>query len=170
VERWDADLTAVQASVELGAAEPGGMVAGDGSIWVSTGEGANSIVRVDTASNSVVARIPDVGYPFSLAFGAGSVWAPSYDDGTVARIDAASNTVTDRVKVSPDRAHSAVATDRAVWVTSYGADQVSVIDTATNLVSASTKVNLGGPTAIGLVGQGAWVAGAGQARGVTGHS
>ena len=68
-----------------------GLAAGAGSLWVASKE-AGEVLRVDPANGHVQARIA-MKSPLSLAYAAGAVWAVS-DQGGLARIDAATNSVT----------------------------------------------------------------------------
>ena len=60
------------------------------SVWVANSTG---LERIDPVSLRTVATIPVPGGPEYLAYGAGSVWTTNHDDGTVSRIDAATNKV-----------------------------------------------------------------------------
>jgi streptogramin lyase len=75
-------------------ASPVGVEAGFGSVWVANGP-AGTIIRIDPASNKVVATI-HAGRPVCcLAFGDGAVWAASLATDAVVRIDPAANSVVD---------------------------------------------------------------------------
>ncbi|MGH2656089.1 MAG: TolB family protein [Actinomycetota bacterium] len=58
---------------------------GEGSVWVPLhepgGVGPASILRIDSATNEVVAEIPVPGGPADLTVGAGSVWVVGYGEG-----------------------------------------------------------------------------------------
>lgn len=78
----------------------------------------------------------------SVAAGAGSVWVLSDSTGVLSRIDAATNTISDRIPVLP----SSYAADfgfGSVWITNTAASSVQRIDPTTNKVVATIAV---GPT------------------------
>jgi len=59
------------------------------SIWIGGGDDAGSIVRLDPATNRVVARTGVAGRPTSIAAGHGHAWAVEAGSSTVIRLDAA---------------------------------------------------------------------------------
>jgi YVTN family beta-propeller protein len=90
---------------------------------------------------SVVATIPVGQWPWKMAAGAGSLWVPNSNDGSVSRIDPATNTVSATIEVaSPgnNTADAIAADDTAVWVSAVsGTFKLVRIDPATNQVVAS---------------------------------
>lgn len=124
----------------------GAMVVVDGSLWVASC-GEQSVYRLDTATGSIVARVPtglaDPEGELSLAAGAGSVWVLSDASGTLARIDSHANEVVARIEVMP-RSYAAAFGFGAVWITSTGDRDgpgwVQRIDPGTNTVVASVPV------------------------------
>ena len=81
----------VVAAVDVGGA-PSGMVVADGDLWVSLA--VDGVVRIDQATNTVVARIdrPMVG----LAAGYGSVWGIDVFRDVLLQIDPGTNRITER--------------------------------------------------------------------------
>ena len=73
-------------------------------------------MRLDPRTNSVV-TIPVGDAPAALAAGAGALWAANSGDGTISRIDPASNRVVRRIDVGNVPAGLAFA-DGVVWVAS----------------------------------------------------
>ena len=72
------------------------MVAGFGSIWVSTGPG-DTLVRIDPDTGKAIDLIT---FPYSasvLAVGPDSIWISSFDGNKVSRIDPATDKVTGTV-------------------------------------------------------------------------
>ena len=61
------------AATLVGGDEVAGLVLGGGGLWYTTLQG-NVVGRIDTATNTVVARVEVPGTPRSLAVGFGSVW------------------------------------------------------------------------------------------------
>jgi YVTN family beta-propeller protein len=92
-------------------------------------------------AGSVAATILVGQSPWKMAAGAGSLWVANSNDGTVSRIDPATNTVIATIEVaSPGNATAdAIAVDdTAVWVTTVrSAFELVRIDPATNQIVAS---------------------------------
>jgi YVTN family beta-propeller protein len=91
----------------------------------------------------VLTTIPVGRNPRDLAVGAGSVWVTNASDGTVSRIDPATNTVSATIAVSSagsQTANEMAANDTAVWVMA-GTTQLVRIDPATNMVVATIPVD-----------------------------
>ena len=123
----------------------GGIAVGAGSAWVGLqrGEtGPGSVVRIDLATNDIVAEIPLQETPWRKRIAAtdDAVWVAS--SGVLERIDPATNTVVARVEL-PDRSISAItADDAAVWAVTIGDDGgqptgiLVRVDPATNVIAA----------------------------------
>lgn len=80
-----------QIAVRGGQSE-GGAAFGAGSLWLSSG---NGVVRADPQDGRIVHRFPVVGTSSMLvAFADGSVFAARQGNGTIAKIDPASNRIT----------------------------------------------------------------------------
>jgi virginiamycin B lyase len=62
---------------------------------------ADTVVRIDPADGTVVREITVGAGPRFLAIGEGSVWAMNERDGTVSRIDPATDAVTATILVTP---------------------------------------------------------------------
>ena len=87
----------------------------------------------------VVARVTTGQAPCSENGGLGYLWASNFRDGTVVRIDPATNRVTARVKVGPRPCGVAAGAD-ALWVDGYGTDNVERVDPQTQQVVARIAV------------------------------
>ena len=139
---------------------------GDGSVWLSdaipgvgSGSPTGALVRIDPATNAVVATIPVGRSPEGLAFTAGAVWSANHRSDqpqaanpphtfSVSKVDVASNTKTADVVVESraDTGDSwgnfccgpqgATAGAGAVWVADATTNEVSRIDPATDSVTA----------------------------------
>ena len=130
-------------------AEPcGGMAVDFGALWVVNCK-AGTLVRVDVASNRVIAEIPtgvaDPSGEVSVATGAGSVWLLSDSAGVLSRIDPVSNTVVARIRVQP-HSFAAAFGFGSVWISTtghraeVGPGSVQRIDPATNAIVATITV------------------------------
>ena len=71
-------------------AAPTHLAVTEDAVWVLTPPD-NSLVRIDPATNQVVATVPVGRAPSGLAVGAGAVWVSRHSDGAVVRIDPATN-------------------------------------------------------------------------------
>lgn len=146
----------------------GGVAIGDGSTWVGLqGQGpggTDSVMRIDLATNEVVATIPVTSVPWRkrIAVTDNAVWVAS--DGLIERIDPATNAVVASVEI-PNRDISALAADAtALWAVTLGdAGGILVrIDPATNDIVSEIQL---GPQIAGYedevqIGDGAiWILG-----------
>jgi YVTN family beta-propeller protein len=104
---------------------PTSLVEGAGALWVASSV-SDEVLRVETRlvgdstlshfeEPRVVARIPVGREPTDVAFGEGSVWVANYLEGTISRIDPATNSVVDTITVSKWPEHIA-AGQGGVWV------------------------------------------------------
>ena len=140
---------------------PKGVVAPPGEVWVADEHGG-SVLRVDPAINSAGTPITlgptGSSGPQWLGYGLGSLWVGIPNNGTVARMDVASNVVTGITAPAAATPCGGVAVGTgAVWITSCSnATLVTRYDPATN--AAVTSVELGGngykPT---LIGDAPWI-------------
>jgi outer membrane protein assembly factor BamB len=120
--------------------EPYNIAAGFGSVWVAV-EG--ELVRLDPATGKVVARIAVGGRPWGVAVGEGAVWVGNWSDGTVARIDPATNTVSWRATLSNGLGVASpvgVAAGGSVWAADNSSDAVWRLDPATGAVLSVAHV------------------------------
>jgi hypothetical protein len=118
----------------------------DGALWVAVyrGRAHHSVVRIDTATNRIAARVPVEGGPFEIAAGDGAVWVTgNFDSGgdVLHRIDPRSNRVAATIDLPGDYAGPLATGAGAVWqvVTDRGRTHSSLvrIDPAGNEVSGT---------------------------------
>jgi YVTN family beta-propeller protein len=142
----------VTATIPVGSF-PRDIAVGPGAVWVSVndfsdgGAEIHAVVRVDPATNGIVATIP-VGTVGNLAVGSNAVWSIDSVDApqdTVIRIDPATNQVTETIPVGPYAFDVAVGA-AGVWVTRDidgrgQSGEVIRIDPATNEVVARIPVD-----------------------------
>ena len=136
---------------------------GAGGVWVAVWD-AGKVVRVDPATNRIVARIP-VGRPqespIAIAAAAHAVWVIDFGDAAVLRIDPATNRVAARIPVHGGAGGIGVGAG-AVWVTSgEGGDQrhgwVQRIDPARGRVAATIGIPGGLLWDLAIDGASVWV-------------
>jgi streptogramin lyase len=123
------------------------MAVGAGGVWVGklrstpTRQGAGAVMRIDPASNRVVATTVTTGAPWCCGVAAGDegVWlaAPS---GTVARIDPATGRAVATIRLGGQPAAVGVG-GGSVWVADDQARLVWRIDARTNQVLGSVAVS-----------------------------
>jgi DNA-binding beta-propeller fold protein YncE len=116
------------------------LAADDNAVWVSDNT-IHELVRIDTETSEIVARIP-LGEitPFpawieSIAVGEGAVWVILDDSEIVVRIDPASNTVA--AVIDAPGARGMVVGRGAVWVHNVYTAEILRIDPATNEIVAT---------------------------------
>jgi len=135
---------------------------GFGSIWVANGPAA-TIIRIDPASNKVVATI-QAGRPVCcLAFGANAVWAASMATDTVVRIDPAANAVVDAFPSGGLAPGGIAFGDGYVWVANHHGNPTGSVakidpatDTVTDVIPVGAATFMGGPNALAAVPGSVW--------------
>jgi YVTN family beta-propeller protein len=118
------------------------LAAGAGSLWITQpppgfrGAVQSSISRISLLTGRIERRFrsPVGVLPGQIAFGEGAAWVANVGDGTVWRIDAASNRIK-RVRVGSQPTDLAVGFG-SVWVPCVGGNAVWRIDAATGKVEA----------------------------------
>jgi virginiamycin B lyase len=139
LSRIDAATNRVTATITV-APESFAAVFGFGAVWVTNTRSAvagagGSVQRIDPASGRVVATIGVGPTPRFLAAGEGGVWTLNQGDGTVSRIDPATNTTAASIPTGMAGTGGDIATGAGrVWV--HGkAVLLAAIDPATNRVA-----------------------------------
>ena len=135
-----------------------GLAFGEGSLWVADSHG---LVRIDPATNAVVARIAGPAGSDDVVFADGSVWYDSWEGGTVARVDPQTNAIVATIPVGGGPEGMTV-TPGSIWVASHYSWAVDRIDTATNSVVATIHMPgaaapANGPQEIATTLTGVWV-------------
>ena len=121
-----------------------GVTVGERAVWAISGSSA-SVLRVDSRTGRVTARIPIVAapgsespYPIAIATGIGSVWVLNGNAASVTRIDPAQAGVTATIPIGIERVPRRLSVgDGAAWVAD-GDGTLARIDAATNLPTTST--------------------------------
>src|SRR6266508_4163952 len=92
---------------------------GEDAVWAlaSTGEnGLDVLVRIDPATDRVVATTSLAPRPWFEAAGAEAVWVGFPSSNMIQRVDTATNEVTGQIRLPGDGVTSIAADDQAVWV------------------------------------------------------
>src|SRR5262249_40628832 len=120
-----------------------GIAVGEGAVWVPD-IGAQTVYRVDPASNAVVATFPVFifGSEGSIGVGEGAVWLTTADDHdkTLVRYSAATGAEEARIAL-PGPGIGVVVDFGSVWVTGYQEGALYRIDPKTNAVVGTTKLH-----------------------------
>ena len=118
---------------------PSGVACGAGSVWTGRND-LQAVVRIDPATDRVMAAIPVGIHIFGIAAADDAVWVTSYEDDAVVRIDPRSNQVVARLRV----VHGPTAvliTPSAVWLADTSGLRLTKIDPRTNVVQADVPVD-----------------------------
>ncbi len=125
------------------------------AVWVSSG-----LFRITPGSNAVSGPFT-TAESADIAFGEGSIWASSYDEGFVRRFDAATGALTAVVKLpaitSPE---GIVDAGGSIWVASHHGGTIIRIDPQTNRIAATivlTPIGPSGPQGIAAGLGSVWV-------------
>jgi hypothetical protein len=111
--------TPVRSDVALPAGLSATRVAiGDGAVWVLASPPKawpSTLLRIDPATDRVIANTALEGRPWYVAVGGGSVWVGSPQSSTLQRVDASSNEVTAEISLPGDDVTALTADDQAIW-------------------------------------------------------
>ena len=129
-----------------------GVVGAFGSIWAA---GAAGVIRVDPASNTVIATIPVDGGAGWTAASTDAVWVTTPSG--LARIDPQTNAVVATIPLvgAPALGDPDVVGGK-VWVPQIQRNAIAVIDPATNTVTQTVKAGMG-PFVVTQIAGEAWV-------------
>ncbi len=135
--------------------EPNGLVVAFGSLWVGDRLG-NALLKIDPATNKVVGSLklnaPDWVTPDATAL------YVSEETGSIAKVDPATLTVLDRVKVGANPLHTALV-GGDLWVPNIDDSTISIV----NLASLQVRETIPGPSGAIAVTRtrngGVWVSG-----------
>ena len=148
VHRLDPKTNNVLATIEVGKHPCSGLAVGFGSLWVpNCGDKqgdkvvGKSLMRVSLKDGKVEATLP-FEVPQSeggLATGAGSVWVMTDPNGTLTRIDPATNKAVAEISVAPG-SYAVAFADDTVWVTSTEKSVLTRVNARTNVVEETIPV------------------------------
>jgi streptogramin lyase len=161
---WRVDLAAERVAGRVGLDRrllgPVGVAARDGAVWVSCcafqhgPKPAGMLLRVDPASDRVVARVPIADGPLAVTAGADAVWVATARGG-VLRVDPASNRVVGRVALAAgSRVEAITATQGAIWAVDTGDHHLLRLDPGSGRVGLAVPAPV--PRGVGAGDGGAW--------------
>ncbi len=153
--RIDLGTRAVVNTIDVGRA-PTGIVAAEGSIWV-TDSGGRTVSRINAATGRLVDTITVGNGPTAIAVGSGSLWVANTSDSTVVRLDVHSG--------APDRPIAvgslpvALAVDAGgVWVVSQDGGVLTHLDPGSGATLAPPIPVGTRPSAVAIGDGSVWVA------------
>jgi YVTN family beta-propeller protein len=120
---------------------PKAVATSTGAVWAGRGD-TRSLVRIDPASDRVVATIPVGVEPWYIAASDTAVWLTDWRVNTVVRVDPASDQVVATISNLPAGTTGLAITPGAVWVASSRDNMLTRIDTTTNQVITSLPTDL----------------------------
>jgi YVTN family beta-propeller protein len=155
VHRVDPSTNRVVATIPLGTPSTQGRVAPLGAaatadaIWIANRWGTEdapdgSVMRIDPATNRVVAIVPlgsspEVGGPTGIAAGTNAVWAGVPSTKSVVRIDPATNSVVATIPGFACAEGQLAANESGVWVADC--DAVRYVDGRTNTITRTIPID-----------------------------
>ncbi|HEX5166463.1 MAG TPA: glutaminyl-peptide cyclotransferase [Thermomicrobiales bacterium] len=113
---FDAVTGAVLAEIPMD--QPSSLGSGFGSIWVVAGQGAQTIVRVDPSTHTIVSEIPVTSNVWVFEILDDAVWGIG-GDGDLFRIDPATNTLVATIDTGLPSSHASHVTPAGIWVGGY---------------------------------------------------
>jgi len=140
VQRVDVASNALAARVKLPDEPCSGLASGFGSLWVPLCGTRPSLARVDLKTGAITALLP-IGPALSeggITASGDSVWLV-VKDGTLARIDPATNRIRQTVAI-PTGSYNPLYADGIVWITSGAHDVLVAVDAAGGTVVARVPV------------------------------
>ena len=148
---WAAERGAVVSRVDLqtGRATPAFSGTGFSYIWTAAGsvwahdDDARRLIRYDPSSRRVVAQLPTGDGASALVEQGGLIWIVNHRDGTLQRIDQATNTAVTLARLPGDAPERMVFAEGSLWVTGRGTDLLRV-DPSTGAVQATIEIGAGG--------------------------
>ena len=140
--RIDPGSGAVTPSVE---AEPenseGGIATGAGSVWMVVKP--STLIRVDPATNTIIARVPLPTTAADPVFGDGFVWVSTFTHNSVVKVDPRTEEVVATVPTGP-KPRFITYGEGSVWTLNQGDGTVTRIDGKTNNVVATISCGIPG--------------------------
>ncbi len=156
VARIDPKTNKVVQTIKAGDRPCGGGISESGSLWVPLC-GAAGVARIDLKTNAVTTTVktPVGDVARGVATANSSIWLLTDANGTMARIDPATNEAVAEIYLAPGTTTLAFG-QGALWALSPAKDTVTRVDPFTNLIVETIKV---GKAPVSLaIGEGAvWV-------------
>lgn len=120
---------------------PKAVAVSTGAVWAGKGD-TRSLVRIDPASDRVVATIPIGIEAWYIAASDTAVWATDWRSNTVVRVDPATGRLVATIPNLPAGPTGIAIAPGAVWVASSRAGTLTKIDSATNQVVDTVRTDM----------------------------
>lgn len=128
VHRIDPTTNRTEARVTLPGEPCAGLVPGFGSLWVPLCAAKPALAKVDLSSNRLVAVLGfGTAAECGITASEDSIWLVVDDQGTLARIDPAKGSISQRVQLPPGSCNPRYS-HGVVWVTSAKAAELTAVD------------------------------------------
>jgi hypothetical protein len=141
VQRIDPATNKVTAVVRVPGEACSGLASGFGSIWVPICGSTPALIRIDQANNRISATlpIPPAGPEGGIATSDDSVWLVSDKNGTLDRVDPATNSIRGRTAIVPG-SYNPIFSDGIVWITGGENNSLTAVDVSSGKVLDTINV------------------------------
>ena len=141
VLRIDPATTRIVATVRVSGEVCSGLASGFGSIWAPICGQKPGLVRIDAAKNTITATLPiaPAGPEGGITTSEDSVWMVTDKNGTLHRIDPSTNTVRQKISISPG-SYNPLFSHGIVWITGVESNVLTAVDAASAKVLESVPV------------------------------
>ncbi len=132
------------ATVRLPGEPCAGLATGFGSLWIPLCGRTHRLAQVDLESSKLlkVLKIGPAAAEGGVTTSPDSVWLVTNKNGSLARIDPATGTVRQTVRVPPG-SYNPLYSDGQIWVTRADGSQITAVDAVTGAVSATAQTGPG---------------------------
>jgi len=144
VHRIDPKTNKRVATVKLPGEPCAGLAIGFGSLWVPLCGRAQMLAKVDLDTSKLlnVFNIGAAAAEAGITTSPDSVWLVIDKDGSLARIDPATGTVRQTIRIPPG-SYNPFYSDGQVWVTRADGSEITAVDAVTGVVSATAPTGPG---------------------------
>jgi virginiamycin B lyase len=141
VQRIDPRTNKLVAKIEFPAKPCSGLTFAFGSLWVPLCGKPTALARVDSATNEIIATLPvgPIDSEGGITASDDSIWIVSDENGTLLRIDPASNTVRQKIAVPPG-SFNPLYSGGTVWITGNKSGVLTPVNAKTGAVLPSVNV------------------------------
>ncbi|HWZ44932.1 MAG TPA: hypothetical protein VNW97_15765 [Candidatus Saccharimonadales bacterium] len=141
VHRIDRSRNREVAKISLAAEPCSGLAVGFGSLWVPLCGEPASLARIDLRTNKITALLPigPADSEGSIAASRDSIWMVTDKEGTLTRIDPATNSVRQKISIAPG-SYNPLFRHGAIWVSGTDSGVLTAVNARNGSVLASIPV------------------------------
>jgi virginiamycin B lyase len=141
VQRIDPATNKVVANVQLPGEACSDLAIGFGSLWVPVCGKNPSPLRINAVTNKITATLPltPADSEGGITVSGDSVWIVADKNGTLSRIDPATNTVRQKIAIPPG-SYNPLFGDGIIWITGFETSVLTAVDANSGEVLASIPV------------------------------